>query len=518
MQRLIDATPEISVWVFKSIDRHTIDGQSAVSARYQGRDPYIDLTPFLGDNSSVRTSKSVREPAGGFQITLSDQAQKDWASTYSPPGFQALETVYGLIEPMDIIEIRMWGGDRDNNPYTNLSNYSGFRLPIVMRGFVTEVQRSQAMGQDGRPVRTVTITGQDYGKIWQMLQVLYFPAYSEGKALLTSKAFSELFGSAAVNAISASDFVAKILSDVINPFLAKFMPYSKQRADELGVPYEIMLASDVRHGTVNQSFQDQQGSVYEIMRMHADVPVWNELFIEDQEDGVYCVYRPVPALHLTAPPGKDRMIQEGGVMPFVVPIYDSQIVSLTVSRTDANVANFFWVNNSRFDLIDDQSRKMAAITEDSDKVSLKEYPNTAVKYYGVRPMYTQTQQGGDDVKNHTGGQKESEQTSRSEKQEAWIDKRRRHLMEMNKDNVVFERGTMRVKGGPMGTNGLMLHAGQYIEVHMGPTVWLAYAVQVDHEFVPFQGYTTTIQFDRGEGFALRTSLDSLSPWLVEQAL
>jgi len=39
------------VWLFKTIDRHTIDGQSGVSTRYAGKDPYISLTEFLGDGS-----------------------------------------------------------------------------------------------------------------------------------------------------------------------------------------------------------------------------------------------------------------------------------------------------------------------------------------------------------------------------------------------------------------------------------------------------------------------------------
>jgi hypothetical protein len=50
-------------------------------------------------------------------------------------------------------------------------------------------------------------------------------------------------------------------------------------------------------------------------------------------------------------------------------------------------------------------------------------------------------------------------------------------------------------------------------------VWDAYIVQVDQEFIPYQGYVTTLTFERGEGFALRTAMEgqSSSPWLVEQS-
>ena len=119
MTNAIDASPEIDIWLYKTIGRSTLDGNWAVSDRYQGKDEYIDLTTFLNLGSSVRTTKSVREPAGGFSITFADKAQESW-------GYGELETVYGLIEPMDVIEIRMWGG---MGPRPLL-------LPIVMRGVV----------------------------------------------------------------------------------------------------------------------------------------------------------------------------------------------------------------------------------------------------------------------------------------------------------------------------------------------------------------------------------------------
>lgn len=511
MPQFQDTTPRCSVWLFKTIDRQTVDGKSGVSTRYAGKDKYIDLTPFLGDGSTVRTSKSVREPAGGFSVSFPDKAQKDWVSSFSPPGFQALESVYGLVEPMDIIEIRMWNGTGSATSETTQM------YPIVMRGFVSDVQRGQGVGSDGRPVRSVTINGQDYGKIWQMFQVLYLPAYAEGKALLTSFALSELFGMAAVNAMPAGEFVRTMVEKIINPFLAEFLPDTLP--PDIPKKIETGESISVQHGTVNQSFQNMQGSVYDILKFHGDVGVWNELYVEDREDGVHCVYRAIPALHLTAPEGKSRKIQDDAPDPVYVRVEDSFIQNLSVARTDANIANFFWVNNSRFDLIDDSARKLAAIQSDSASVSLKEYPNTAVKYYGVRPMYAQTQQGGDEVKNQTGGLKQKEHEDRSTKQEAWIDKRRRLMMEMNRDNVVFERGTMRIKGGPMRPDGETMKAGDYVTVVMGAMEWSAYVYQIENEFVPYQGYTTTLMFERGEGFAVRMTQEgqSASPYLVEQA-
>lgn len=498
MPQLVTASPKFSVWLFKTIDRRMVSDGYAASDRYQGQDPYIDLTPHFGEGSSVRTSKSVREPAGGFTLAFADSPHTDWSNS-------TLETVYGLVEPMDIIEIRMWRG---------VGNFpAGSLYPIVMRGFVSEVSRSQTMGADGRPQRTVTVSGQDYGKIWQMYQVLHFPAYSEGKALLTSFAMAELFGGTVVNATPAKEFIRKIVDGIINPFLAKFLPDSLHP----DIPKKIKCEDGmlVAHGQVNLGHQNMQGSLYDIMKFHGDVPVWNELYTEDREDGVHCMYRPVPAKTLAT----SEKIQTDAPDLLPMPIIGSQdIESVSVARTDANVANFYWVNNSRFDLISESSRKLFGITVDNNTVSLKDYRNSAVKYYGVRPMYAETQQGGDDVKNMNSGLEKSQHEARDTSQSNWIADRRRILMEMNKDNVVFERGSIRLKGGQTRVNGRdLIRAGDYILVQAGTMFWGAYVTQVEHEFVPFQGYTTTLIFERGTGFAARVFTEGgrSSPYLSE---
>ncbi len=512
-----DVSPQCSVWLYKTIDRHTIDGESAVSTRYAGKDPYIRLTDFLGDGSVVRTSKNIREPAGAFQITFMDMAQLDWQSSYSPPGFQSLETVYGLVEPMDVVEIRMWSGLGAIPPEVN--------WPIIMRGFVSDVQRVQAMGQDGRPQRQVMISGQDYGKIWQTFQVLHLPAYLEGKGILTDFALSELFGVAAVAAIPAADFVRTMVEKIINPHLAEFLPATLP--DDF---QKIDTGSDisVKQGVVNQTFQSMQGSVWDIMKLHGDVGVWNELYIEDREDGVHCVYRAVPALHLTQPKtvdpeigsGNKRKIQPDAPDPLYVEIEDGDIVNLSVGRTDGSISNFYWVNNSRFDMVDEMQRKLSAISADNPSVSTRDYPNTAVKYYGIRPMYSETQHGADSITNMQSGLPEQPQEARSTAQESWIERRRRHMLEMNRDNVVFERGTARVRGGIMRPDGKeCMKAGDYATFLTGNMSFDAYVTQIDHEFIAYQGYTSTLVFERGEGFVNRISMEgnSNSPWLVEQA-
>jgi hypothetical protein len=495
MPRLQQAAPQISVHLYKTISRKTIDGNSAVSTRYAGKDEYIDLTPFLGDGSSVRTTKSVREPAGGFSITFMDKGQ----------GSTTLETIYGLVEPMDVVEIRMWGGTGDA-PAT---------LPIVMRGFVTEVQRQQGVSDNGQPQRQVMVIGQDYGKIWQTYQVLYLQAYVEGKALLSAYNLWELVGLQAENTMKSSEFIRQMVEKVINPHIAGFMP------EKSTMPKEIKTGDSisVKHGVVNNSYQSTQGSIYNILATHGDVGHWNELYTEDREDGVHCVYRPIPAMHITKPEGaKDRLIQDDATMPPVVPVPDSIITGYSTSRSDATVANFYWVNNQLFDLLDDMQRKLASLPK--DKLGSRDYPNAAVRFYGTRAMYAETRQGGDKIKNLTPGLDAEKHEVRSIQQKDWIDNRRQILFDMNKDNVVLERGSARIKGGLMRPDGKeLLKAGDYAEFQLGRVEWPAYVTQVDHEFAPFGSYTQTLYFERGEGFVRRTQAETgiESPWLAEQA-
>jgi hypothetical protein len=493
--------PQISVRLYKTISRTAVDGQTAVSERYAGKDEFIDLTPFLNDRSSVRTSKSVREPSGGFVITFADKAEK-----HSVWGGE-LESIYGLVEPMDMVEIRMWGGT--GTPPT--------LLPIVMRGFVSQVERPDGVSDDGKPTRQVVVTGQDYGKIWQTFQVIYLAAYAEGQGLLSNYGLWELFGVQAANTMKAGEFVRTMVEKIINPHMDGFIPKNSDMPRKLQTGDSISVA----HGLVNNSYQQMEGSIYDILKVHGDVGVWNELYTEDREDGVHVVYRAIPALHITKPSGaKSRKIQDDAPDPVYCTIYDDDMQSLAVSRSDANVANFYWVNNSRFDLIDDMQRKMASIPKDDSKVSLKDYPNAAVKYYGVRPMYAHTQQAGDEVKTMTSGQPEDVQSERSTQQEAWIDKRRRLMMEMNRDNVVFESGSATVKGGQVRDGSTdLIRAGDYALFAKGRMMFEAYVVQVNHDFRPFQGYTMSLALERCTGFVERAQMGggSESPWLAEQA-
>ena len=504
MAQAIYAKPQISVVLYKTIDRKTVDGQRAVSVRYADRTPAIDLTPYLDDKSSVITSKSIREPAGAFTITFSDKP-----STLATSRGMAIETVYGLVEPMDVVEIRMWGGVGPR-PAT---------LPIKMRGFVSSIQRSESVDGDGRPIRNVVIAGQDYGKIWQMYQILYLRAYTGNEALLTTYAMWEKFGVAAVNTLSANEFVSLMIDKIINPFMAGFMP------SNVPVPRALDLDLSVQKGIVNNSYQSEPGAVYDLLKLYGDVGVWNELFTEDRADGVYVVYRPAPYHHIVLPAGAtSRLISPDATEPPVIEILDAHIANMSVSRSDNNVANFFWVNNQRFDLIDDTFRKTMSIPDNDPSLYAGDYANSSAALYGTRPMMTESQQGENGISTLLSGLDENGQMQRREKLLAWLDYRRLLLAEANKDNVLFESGRARIKGGllrPPDKQGNQEHMkpGDYAQFTRGNLTHEAYITRVTDEYLPFRSYVATIEFERSTGFAVRSQMDTGkdSPWLAEQA-
>jgi hypothetical protein len=481
--------PNLKVMLYKTISRVTLNGSNPTSQRFQGTQRTIDLTPFFGEGGSVRTSKSVRDPAGGFALTFGDQP---FIGEYA--GKQTFESFYGLIEPMDYIEIRF-----RHNPATS----AGAQPPIIMRGFVSAVNRVETMGSDGKPQRSVTVTGQDYGKIWQMMQILYLPGFVIGEDILSSFKLFERFGGV-VDVLPASRFVAQIFQQVINPFLAALAPQNSI------VPRAIEASQylTVAHGVCSfQGAQNQEGSIYSILKTFADVGAWNELYLQDEEDGVHCVYRPIPTMDLNG-----DLIQPDAPSPQYVDISDVDVVNLSVSRSDAGIANYYWVRAPRFDMVSSLYQQQFALQgADPESVLQTTYPNTLVSLYGLRPMLADSQMGGDDVQSMSSSLLAPQQGARDSQMCNWINNRRQIMAAQNQDNILYESGSMRVRGNET------IRAGMYVRLHRGTFVATYYVVSVAHDYMPFQGVFSTLTVERGTGFIERVKRGggADSPYLAE---
>jgi hypothetical protein len=490
--------PQISVVLKKNIGRANIAGNIAASERFTGTARQIDLTPYLGDGGSVVTSKSTRQPAGMFSITLADNFA---------PG--ELESLYGVIEPMDVIEIRM---ARD------VSKYAGAftrHMPIMMRGFVTEVGRSEEMeggGEDARPVRRVIITGQDYGKILQINQIAYLPNAVTGQLLLTYFKLFVNYGIGANPNQDASAFVSDVITKAVIPFLADMRSTAQASGVAQGIsPIMDILVDAVVQGGVVSPFGANQwpgGTIYDLLAYYGDIGAWNELFIEDREDAPHLVYRPTPFKDATGKFVQEPYISTPSTRPTINVVSDAELVALKSSRTDAGVANYYWVDNPSYQLVQAPILQTAQ-SAPKDTFFLSDYPNSSPFLYGFRPMMVQTQQGG-----RFDGQKEAVFNAQQGDAVSFVAAKRATLMANNRDNVVFESGDMRLRGNEA------IKAGSIVRlVRGGGFTAEYYAHTVQHEFVPFRSYVTTVSFDRGTGFIERTQHGNGadSPYLAEMS-
>lgn len=497
--------PRIQVILKKNLRREFIaggDGLGGVvpaSGRFKAADRNIDLTPYLGDNGGVRTTKNVRAPAGGFTITLADKMFQGNTAQ--------MESLYGLIEPMDVVEIRI---AREPHRYNS--------LPVVMRGFVSSVRRSQVMGNDGRPMRAITISGQDYGKLWQIIQIRYFQNYVVGQQLLTFLKFAQNYNVDTNKAFNPNEFMHEVTREILNKFTALMRRSGIEEGDEdASSPVMDINLFDltVPEGKISpfgvNSFQG--GSLYQMMQFYGDVGPWSELFIEDRQSGPALVYRPNP---FKTPAGETITEQADlykpdtgtaqGVGVRTISLTDEDLVADNTGRSDSDLANYYWVDAPQFVLANAGMLKLQAAQERPEEFFIKDYRNCAPWLYGIRIMESQTHQAW-----RIDGKSEPVMLQGRGEVIEWLDSRRRTLVQHNRDNVVFEDGSMTLKGNEN------LMPGSYLKMTRGTMVSEYYVPQVDHVYMPFRTFTTTAHVERGTGFIARAQRGrgKQSPYLAE---
>lgn len=241
-----------------------------------------DLTSWLGEHSVVRVQKSVRDSAGVFSIEFVDQLTS---------GLH--DTLYALIEPMDMFEIRF-----ASNAY-QYSGAQGQQFPIMMRGFVSDIERSQVMGSDGKPRNTVHVRGFDYQKILQIIQIFNMPATPDVANLITSFPLFSKWGPE-LNVQDSTDFVLRVFNQVVNKYISEM-----QAAGATSGAALLEVATDIQVPSALMSVQlgaFPAGNLQQFMEAYLDIGPFNEFFIEDRDAGAwgpagpYAVYRPTPCL------------------------------------------------------------------------------------------------------------------------------------------------------------------------------------------------------------------------------
>jgi len=473
MSRVTVNRPILSVMLYKTIARD----QSLKALRYSVGPNPIDLDHFLSDESSVSVTRTINAPAGSFSITVADNGYK-YASD--------IDSLYGLVEPMDILQIRMC---------QNAADYNGVVWPLVMRCVVSEVRRDEAMGSDGKPKRTVTIAGQDWGKFLQINQIKYIKGNPDNKDWLSEYA-AALHNGIETGEYSAGEIITKT-TEIANKFLANF-------GDENIVPFLVdVSAADPNDMVMIQGWPSfPRGVMWEFYQNYGDLGPFYELFIDDTEEGPKIIYRKPPFLALDG----GLLASIYGVSIDVVNIPPDHIMRISSSRSDADVANWFWVDPQRSAMIDDSVMRLNALSGAPANCHV-EGPNNASNLYGTRTM---------EVKSNHGlmpqGGKRDQVDQGVANSMTYLAAKRGRLAQSNVDNAMLESGSMVLKGNEK------IKVGSYIFVLRGEFHAMYYVESVTHNFAPFRSFTTTVKFIRGTGFIARSGgglNDAMNSYLQE---
>lgn len=487
--------PKIEIRLIKAAPRAELAPGVAVDGPRYGQLKGINLTPFLSETGGVRLGKSVRSPMGGFSITLADRM-------YVGPADNPLhESIYALIEPMDLIEIRM-AHDTSDPAYVKAG-----KLPIAMRGFVSTVRRNETI-TGGQPMRTVNIIGHDFGKLLETIRIYYLYNSVVGDKILSElKFFQKYAGAGAEKIMPAAEFVELVLDNVVNPLIQRITGLADRNQD--AVIIDTIEAEVSIEGVVSPYMVSAfpGGSVYEFLTSFLDAGPFNEVFLEERETTITLVVRPNPFLDPQRKP-----IQAGNpdlvAAATVIDAIDIEVLDLM--RGDDGVSNYYWVYNAGWQIIENLSVQELSQQGSVDLYAPFNYPNCDITRYGFKKMEVESRLGPGGIA-YGDAPSVAQLGVSAESLHGWLDKRRVTLAAQNKDNVIFERGSLQIRGNEK------IKAGSYIVVRRGALDTLYYVVAVDHTFVIGQSFKTTLTVERGTGFIDRAQRPG-SPYLGELTL
>jgi len=270
----------------------------------------VDLTPHI---RRLTTQKDLYQPYGTFEIELLPGTDKNKASWYY------------RTSPMDYIEIR----------FTRDSSLK--EIPIVMRGFVSEIGMNTSVDNEGRPVRTYTVAGHDLGKLFELTRIYYLVGVTKDLELMKLPGFAKLeekYG------LQLTDTPAGIIEALYDIAMAQL---ELVRETQKSVPDITFLASSTIKGAANKfALAQEDGSIWDMMNFFTNSP-WNELFLIDLESAPHLVFRETPWKDFDTGSyiqDVDPAIEAKTLNP--ISIEANSIVQLGLSRSDTEVKNFFF--------------------------------------------------------------------------------------------------------------------------------------------------------------------------------
>lgn len=439
----------------------------------------VALTDWLGDNGSVIVHRAINSPAH-ISINLTDRIN----STTE-------DTLYSLIEPMDAITVRM---ARQPHRYN--------QLPVVARALVDSVRRTEVMGSDGKPVRAVVIEATDIiGKSLQRVEIFHKAEYKLGNSLLSQFPLFEL-GKIGFEALPSGQFVKQVV-EIANAWLAG-LSIRAGLEDPLHINVDSHLVTKGKVGPF--AIQAWQGNLWTFLTNWCDLG-WNELLLEDRGDGPWLVFRPKPYRGVDGrPTSLDPAMQN--FRPEEIELDAAQVVSMSLSRSDANIANFYNVRCPPGDMIFGNLLDTYYLQNGSTFLG-DQHPNSAHSVYGLRKIEETSGQYSDEFLVHPDKLVGSAQKDKQARfMGDWIAWRRDELVRQQRDQVVLEEGNATVQGWET------MKPGMNLVLNRGALRASYYLHAVTHEYKPFKSYNCHVQVKRGTGFVERAKMAG-SPYFSE---
>lgn len=446
----------------------------------------IRVTDYLGDNGNVEIVKSLTSPMGSFAIQIPDKPLS--GSAYTGTGQGAInDSLFGFIQPMDWVEIQL-----SHEPGT------ANEQPIMLRGIVTNVARSETIGSDGTPQRVVSIQGNDLGLVFSLMRITPISQLITNAAMRVSGyELAQKLGILDANTtLSVKSFYEKVLQ-AVNTWMDN---NGALKGTEIKLDCKVSETT----GIMLTSLDSSDHAIWNIMSKYQD-STFTEMFVEDREDGTYLVVRPTPYYDITS--GEWIQIDESSdPLPEIVSIDVEEILELTAGRTESKVFNCPIVK--AVSLVRTETQAFADALKVVVDEKMADYINCKESIYGSRYWERNTYQVPVGVVAPMTNQKEAIVTANFEKITDFNKARIISVFNMIKDNVIFEEGTMTLFGNHM------IMPGRYLDVTRGLFSFQVYVEEVAHRYVPYGAYTTTVKYVRGTGYAKRMQSEN-SPYLAE---
>lgn len=418
-----------------------------------------DYTHLLADVGSVTLRKNLYAPTGEARIVLADM----------PIGKTTRDNAYGLLSliiPVEI-KIRRW---REGE--------AALKWVTVFRGILRSAGRDEQVGADGRVQRRVLLQAHDCGVVFLMQQIHPFIAFGITGVPNTPMGFWLKELGMLSKLYPAAEFIWKAATLSTNEIMS-------------GVGYSFDQKFSVEEGNIQPSHAfSQEGPLWGMLDRYADRP-WNELFVREGEATPELVYRPTPWRDST-----DGWIKPVGETPKTRTVQMRDILSLSAHRDDAE-----FINHAK--VVSPAAHAAGLVQFESKDTGLLN-GETAGRFghrIKVQPTFHLPPTLPINLP-------QAEQLQSNANFRDWIAKRRDWIKAAGEDIWKLERGSVVIKGYPEH------QVGEYIEIDRGELKWLGYVTDVVQEFVPFQRYTSTLNYIRGNQWLRRKEVTN--PWEKER--